>query len=104
MNPLIKKLSIFFTTLIFLLFGFIFTAQANQALAHTLSGNISDSSGADISGAVVDVIDTATSNNVGSTTTDGSGNYSLSVNSGTYNVQVTPPSGSGFGPAISPNR
>ncbi len=101
---LVKKISALLIASILLFFGFIFASHANQALAHTLSGNVSDSAGADISGATVDVIDTVTSNNVGSTTTDVSGNYSLSVNSGTYNVQVTPPSGSGFGSAISPNR
>src|SRR3989344_4387771 len=96
MTSLVKKLTIFITTFIFLLFGLFFTVHANQALAHDLSGNVSDSSGVDISGATVDVIDISTSNNVGSTITDGSGNYNLSVNSGTYNVQVSPPSGSGF--------
>ena len=103
MTSLVKKLTIFITTFIFLLFGLFFTVHANQALAHTLSGNVSDSSGVDISGATVDVIDISTSNNVGSTITDGSGNYNLSVNSGTYNVQVSPPSGSGFGSAVASN-
>src|SRR3972149_7873793 len=103
MTSLVKKLTIFITTFIFLLFGLFFTVHANQALAHTLSGNVSDSSGVDISGATVDVIDISTSNNVGSTITDGSGNYNLSVNSGTYNVQVSPPSGRGFGPAVASN-
>src|SRR3989344_5859207 len=103
MTSLVKKLTIFITTFIFLLFGLFFTVHANQALAHDLSGNVSDSSGVDISGATVDVIDISTSNNVGSTITDGSGNYNLSVNSGTYNVQVSPPSGSGFGSAVASN-
>src|SRR3990167_11136830 len=101
MNCLVKKLSLLLATFTVLLFGFFITAHANQAFAHTLSGNVSDSSGTDISGAVVDVIDTTTNNNVGSDTTDGSGNYnSINVDSGTYNIEVTPPSGSGFGPTI----
>ncbi|OGH16502.1 MAG: hypothetical protein A3C30_04920 [Candidatus Levybacteria bacterium RIFCSPHIGHO2_02_FULL_40_18] len=104
MNSLIKKLGILLTTFTFLLFGFFITAHANQALAHTLSGNVSEASGTDIVGAVVDVIDTTTSNNIGSDTTDSSGNYSVEVNSGTYDIEVTPPGGSGFGSAIAPSR
>src|SRR5581483_13369 len=55
-----------------------------------------DSSGNAISGSTVTVNDA----NNDSTTTDSSGNYSLSVASGSYNVQVTPPSGSNFSSAI----
>ncbi|OGH16947.1 MAG: hypothetical protein A3C30_00955 [Candidatus Levybacteria bacterium RIFCSPHIGHO2_02_FULL_40_18] len=104
MNCLVKKLSLLLATFTVLLFGFFITAHANQAFAHTLSGNVSDSSGTDIVGAVVDVIDTTTNNNVGNDTTDGFGNYSIEVSSGTYDIEVTPPGGSGFDSAIAPSR
>lgn len=50
----------------------------------TLSGNVNDNSGVDISGALVSV--KASDGTVKTTTTDASGNYSLSVKSGTYTV------------------
>ncbi|HWY79678.1 MAG TPA: carboxypeptidase-like regulatory domain-containing protein [Candidatus Sulfotelmatobacter sp.] len=85
-------LSILFLTVFF---GFL---SARPALADsvTLSGSVKDSSSNSISGATISVND---SNN-DSTTTDSSGNYSLSIPSGTYNVQVTPPSGSGLSSAV----
>jgi hypothetical protein len=48
----------------------------------------------------VEVIDVNTSDSVGSDITDSSGNYSIEVVTGIYDVEVAPPSGSGFGPAI----
>ena len=81
------------------LFTFLFCSFfANSAFAanFTLSGSVKDSSANPIVGATV-LVNDANSDN---TTTDSSGNYSLSIPQGTYNVQVTPPSGSNFSPAI----
>jgi len=91
------RLKIYLTSTFFalLFFGFLFP-KAAFADTFTLSGHVQDSSGNAISGSTVTVNDT----NNDSTTTDSSGNYSLSISSGTYNVQVTPPSGSNFSSAI----
>lgn len=93
-------LSLLFTTL---LFGF-FLPQTALADTSTLSGNVSDSSSADIDGANITVTDSSNNSAVGSTTTDSSGNYSIIVPGGTYNVQVTPQAGSNFSPAIALNQ
>ena len=47
-------------------------------------------------GVAVNVLDPATDAQVASTTTADDGSFSVSVNSGTYNVQLIPPSGSGL--------
>src|ERR1700722_15566134 len=65
-----------------------------------LSGSVKDSAGNAISGTTVSVNDA----NNDSTTVDSTGNYSLTIPSGTYNVQITPPSGSGFTSAIAVNQ
>ena len=59
----------------------------------TLSGSVKDSSGNAIGNATVTVNDP---NNDSTTTDPTTGQYSFSIPSGTYNIQVTPPSGSGF--------
>lgn len=82
-----------------LLFEAIFTKTV-FADTFTISGHVEDSSGNAVSGATISVNDANSDNTI----TDNSGNYSLSVPSGTYNVQVTPPPGSDFSPAISTNR
>src|SRR3989338_5285934 len=118
MNCLVKKLSLLLATFTVLLFGFFITAHANQAFAHTLSGNVSDSSGTDIVGAVVVVIFIfapagsvalsghiydplgnplqdvevelqGTNGNVANT--DSSGAYSVTVASGTYTIKISSP-------------
>jgi protocatechuate 3,4-dioxygenase beta subunit len=89
-------ISIFSLTL---LFGFLPVKHA-FADTFTLSGSVKDTSGNGISGTIVSVNDANSDN----TTTDSSGNYSLSIPAGTYNVQVTPPSGSGFTSAVAVNQ
>jgi hypothetical protein len=81
----LKLISIIFLALFF---GFL-SPKIALADTFTLSGSVQDSSGHVISGATVSVNDV----NADSTTTDVSGNYSLSVPSGAYNVQTTPPPG-----------
>ncbi len=87
-----------FSSLAFL----IFLLFPSQALAGqlTLSGQVTDSASVAIAGATIDVLNAGTTTGVASTTTDSGGNYSLNIESGTYDVKVTPPSGSGFGSAI----
>jgi protocatechuate 3,4-dioxygenase beta subunit len=90
-----------FVHLFFLLitFGFFLTRPA-FADTFNLSGNVSDSVGNDISGATVDVVNPSNSTTVASTSTNSQGDYSMTFEEGTYNVQVTPPVGSNFSPVI----
>src|SRR5215469_15289630 len=85
----------FFSFLIIILF-----TKTAFADTFTLSGHIQDSSGTAISGATVSVNDA----NSDTTTTNGSGDYSLLIPNGTYNIQVTPPAGSNFGPVLAMNQ
>ncbi|HSW89086.1 MAG TPA: malectin domain-containing carbohydrate-binding protein [Candidatus Saccharimonadales bacterium] len=90
-----------FTILLFIVLFLSFALpQLAFADTFTLSGNVKDSSNHAISGATVAINDT----NNDSTTTDSSGNYNISIPTGTYNVQVTPPSGSGLSSAIALNQ
>jgi hypothetical protein len=82
-----------------LLFGF-FLPQSAFADTVTLSGSVKDSGGSAISGANISINDA----NSSSTTTDSSGNYTLVISNGTYNVQTMPPAGSTFSPAIALNQ
>ena len=70
----------------------------------TVHGTVRDNLANPFPNAEVQVIDPATGNTLVSAITDIGGNYTLSVATGTYTIQVTPPPTSGFGTAISPNR
>jgi len=74
------------------------------AATFQLSGRVTDQSGDPLAGSLIEVIDPGTGSVVASATTDGSGNYSMPVSEGTYNIQVIPPTGSGFGLAIALNK
>src|SRR5258708_39016736 len=94
------RLRLFLLFFLTISFGFLFTKSA-LADTVTLSGSVKDSSGTAIGGATVSVNDP----NLDSTTTDPTtGNYSLTIPSGTYNVQVTPAAGSSFSSAIAYNQ
>lgn len=82
--------------LLLLSIGGATATRAVGATTYQVSGKVTDQSANPIVGATVAAIDPASSTTVASTTTDSNGSYTLSVASGTYNVQVTPPSGSGF--------
>jgi protocatechuate 3,4-dioxygenase beta subunit len=93
------KLSIFSIFFLSIVFGF-FSIQPVSADTFTLSGSVKNSSGNAMPNSTVSVNDANSSN----TTTDSAGNYSLVIDEGTYNVQVTPPSGSGFASATAVNQ
>lgn len=97
-NLLKRKINIGFILII--VFLGLFFPNAAFADAFTLSGNVSDSVGTSIPGVSVSVTESNTNANAGNTTTDSLGNYSLIIIGGTYNVQITPPAGSNFSPAI----
>ncbi len=60
----------------------------------TITGTVVDSSNNPQGNVTVDVVDPATSSTVTSTTTDGQGDFTVTVATGTYNLEFTPPSGS----------
>jgi hypothetical protein len=74
------------------------TAFALHAFAAgpVITGVVEDTSSTPQAGVAVNVLDPATDATVASTTTADDGSFSVSVNSGTYNVQLIPPSGSGL--------
>ena len=91
------RLKLKFLSLLFLVLFLGFSAPKDAyADTVTLTGKISDSSGTEISNASVTVSDSATSTNVANTTTNSIGDYSTIFNQGTYNIQITPPTGSGY--------
>ena len=84
------------------LVGLVFALglSANIALAQTtitLSGTVKDNLANPFPGAKVQTT-------AGTTFTDSSGYYTLSIPPGTYDVNVVPPEGSGFGPAVAPGQ
>ena len=61
-----------------------------------ITGVVEDSSGTPLADVTVNVLDPSTDATDGSTTTAVDGSFSVSVNSGTYNVQLIPPSSLGL--------
>jgi hypothetical protein len=93
----LKKYS--FKIIIFIFFLIViglFSTRNAFAANYNLSGKISNNLGDAINGATVSVNDS----NLDTVTTDSSGNYSLLIPEGVYNIQVTPPSGDNYSPAI----
>lgn len=72
--------------------------------AVTVSGTVRDNSAAPVVGALVEAVDPMTTLVAGSDSTDATGYYTLSIQTGTYDIHVTPPAGSGFQPAESPGQ
>jgi hypothetical protein len=79
---------------------FAAAAQANV----TISGTVKDNVGAAVAGATVQAIDPLNQAVVASAQTDAGGNYALSAAPATYDVKVTSPPGSPFGPAVAPGQ
>ena len=78
--------------------------KPTYAATYTLSGKVADSSNNAIQGANVFVLNSDTNNVITSATTDSSGNYSLSVEQGTYKIEVVPPESSGFQTSVQTNQ
>ncbi|MDD5252159.1 MAG: carboxypeptidase-like regulatory domain-containing protein, partial [Patescibacteria group bacterium] len=74
------------------------------AASYQLSGRVSDQAGTGIADVSVEVRTPGTSDVLYSTVTTSTGEYSLGVEEGIYDVRVIPPIGSEFGPSVAPNR
>ncbi len=74
----------------------VLSVRPATAATFQLSGKVSNQSGTGLSGALVEVVNPSTAATVASGTTDAGGQYTVSVEEGTYDVRVTPPAGSGF--------
>jgi protocatechuate 3,4-dioxygenase beta subunit len=72
------------------------------AFAQSLSGTVYGG-GSPIVTASVDALYDGTTTVAAGTTTDGAGHYTLALAAGTYDLRVTPPTGSGFGQEIIQN-
>ncbi|MCB2154830.1 fibronectin type III domain-containing protein [bacterium] len=68
---------------------------ATAGFAHTLSGIVYGGP-SPMENATVSLLDPSTMDTLDSTTTNASGFYALSVGDGTYNLRVSPPTGSGY--------
>jgi hypothetical protein len=90
-----KKLNLLFLAaiLVFLFLG------VNAAFAYTLSGIIYGGSNP-MPNAAVNLYDAATGTQLQTTVTNSNGFYSFTVDNGTYNLLIVPPSGSGFDEAV----
>ncbi len=72
------------------------SAAPAWAAAPTITGLVQDASGAPQANVAISVIDPDTASTVASTTSAADGSFSVPVGSGTYNVELIPPSNSGF--------
>ena len=88
-------LNLFLFTLLLSFFGLV-SVKSAFADTVTLQGTVKTSIGGNVSGATVDIDNVGTTTIVESGITDGSGDYSISVPSGTYDIYVIPPSGSSY--------
>jgi hypothetical protein len=73
------------------------SSRAALGEAHTLSGRVF-ASGAGLPDSLVEALADGTTTVVGSSTTDGSGNYQMALIAATYDLRVTPAAASGFPP------
>ena len=96
MKRSVKGLSILVATIIVLLLS----STIANAVAYQLSGRVTDGAGNPIPDTTIEIVDPSSSTIVTSTTTDATGNYAISVESGIYDILVTPPQSSGFNPSI----
>ncbi|GLI38486.1 carboxypeptidase regulatory-like domain-containing protein [Geobacter hydrogenophilus] len=77
----------------------VILALGSDAFAYQLKGTIYGGSNP-LPNAKVDLINAATFANLSSTTSNSSGGYGFSTGNGTYNLNVSPPSASGFSQSI----
>jgi hypothetical protein len=80
---------------VFVLSLFVVLISINTALAWTFSGTV-NRKGAPLPDAKVTIYETTDQNEVGSSTTDSGGNFSIAVDNGTYNVLIASPPESGL--------
>lgn len=89
-------------------FAFVSAAAMHPDLAivaaFQVSGKVRNQLGNPLPNTTIAVTDPGTGSTIVSATTDASGNYSLSVEGGTYTIKVTPPAGSGFQSVTALNR
>jgi len=90
---LTKAVFVLASTLFFLVTSF------NGALAWTVSGTVYAGSSV-LLGATVKLTDTATTTQVGISSSNAEGVYSFSVSDGSYNLSITPPEESGFSESV----
>lgn len=84
--------------------AFLIGLPASSLLAQlSLSGKVTNQANVGIANVKVDIYESATGSKIGGTATDISGNYSLLVPAGTYDVTYDPPSGSGLAPQMVSN-
>jgi hypothetical protein len=69
-----------------------------------LSGTVSNGAGTPVSAANVSVVDPGSGTIAAVGPTDANGHYQLSVQTGTYDVRIDPPPGSGYQPAVRPGE
>jgi len=70
----------------------------------TISGSVTNPSGFGIVSVTVAALDPVSGNTVASATTDASGDYTVSVASGTYTLTATPPAGDNYQRATKTNQ
>ena len=75
-----------------------------SAATYTLSGRVTNQSGTPLDAVTIEVLDPGTGTIVASAATDATGNYTLTIDEGTYDMRVVPPAGSGFAESLSPGQ
>jgi len=83
------KFKILTSLLLTVIFFSLFSAKSVFAETFTLTGNVIDNTNTALDGVTVDILNPGTTNVVETTTTDSNGDYSISVEEGTYDVRVT---------------
>jgi hypothetical protein len=76
---------------------FVFALMAGDAAAQSVLSGTVFGGGSPLPTTFVEALNDGTMTVVGSSTTNSSGVYSISLANGTYDLRVTPPQGSGFG-------
>lgn len=93
-------------TLLFLTICVLVVANLNGVAAGNfqLSGTVTNQASAPIAGARIDVVDPGSGSIIATAFTDSEGRYALSIAAGTYDILVTPASGTGFQPVNLTNQ
>ena len=81
----------------------VVSAPHALAAGSAITGVVENTSGAPLAGVTVNVLDPNTDATDATTTTASDGTFTASVNSGTYNVEFIPQSGSGLQSYLAPD-